>query len=313
MPLTDFSYQISVHELDGRVLSSDEQDALTSPQIRIVAPDYFGVLGIRMLRGRPITAVDNATAPRAVVVNETAARLYWPGEDAVGREITIGTDFSLGRGRAGGTVVGVVADTKDFGPGEATKPELFLPHSQMPVTFMSIVVRTASPSSDALLGSIRERLRAIDPNVPIYHARTVDQLMGESVAKPRFYMLLLGAFALCALVLAAIGIYGVMAYVVGQRTHEIGVRMALGARGTQVLREVVARGMRPAVVGLAVGLGGASMLTGVLSKLLYGVSATDPLTFAGVAIVLAAVALLANWIPARRAARVDPAIALRSE
>jgi Acidobacterial duplicated orphan permease len=313
MPLTDFSYQISVHSLDGRVLSSDEQDALASPQIRVVAPDYFDVLGIRTLHGRSITDVDNATAPRAVVVNQTAARLYWPGEEAVGRDITIGTSLGLGRGRAGGTVVGVVADTKDFGPGETTKPELFLSHSQMPVTFMSIVVRTTSPNSDALLSSIRERLRAIDPNVPIYQARTIDQLLGESVARPRFYMLLLGAFALCALVLAAIGIYGVMAYVVGQRTHEIGVRMALGARGTQVLHEVVARGMRPAVVGLVLGLAGALALTGVLSKLLYGVSATDPLTFVGVAIVLGAVALLANWIPARRAARVDPAIALRSE
>ncbi len=313
MPLTGFSYQISVYILDGRLLSSDEQDALASPQIRIIAPDYFDVLGIRTLRGRPITEVDNAAAPRAVVVNEAAARLYWPGEDPVGREITVGTSLGLGRGRAGGTVVGVVADTKDFGPGEATKPQIFLSHSQMPVTFMSVVVRTASPNSEALLSSIRERLRAIDPNVPIYQARTIDQLMGESVAKPRFYMLLLGTFALCALLLAAIGIYGVMAYVVGQRTHEIGVRMALGARGNQVLREVVARGMRPAIVGLAAGLAGALALTGVLSKLLYGVSATDPITFAGVALVLVAVALLANWIPARRASRVDPAIALRSE
>ena len=313
MPLTDFSYQISIHELDGRVLPSDEADQLPSPQIRIVASDYFKVLGIPVLRGRPIADVDNATAPRAVVVNETAARLYWPGKDALGRELTVGTSFGLGRGRAGGTVVGVVADTRDFGPGEATKPEIFLSHSQIPVTFMSVAVRTASPNSEALLGAIRARLRDIDPNIPIYQARTIDQLMGESVAKPRFYMLLLGAFALCALVLAAIGIYGVMSNVVGQRTHEIGVRMALGARGSQVLREVVARGMRPAVVGLVAGLAGALALTSVLSKLLYGVSATDPVTFVGVAVVLATVALLANWVPARRAARVDPAIALRSE
>ena len=313
MPLTDFSYQISIHELDGRVLPSDEADQLPSPQIRIVASDYFKVLGIPVLRGRPLADVDNATAPRAVVVNETAARLYWPGKDALGRELTVGTSFGLGRGRAGGTVVGVVADTRDFGPGEATKPEIFLSHSQIPVTFMSVAVRTASPNSEALLGAIRARLRDIDPNIPIYQARTIDQLMGESVAKPRFYMLLLGAFALCALVLAAIGIYGVMSNVVGQRTHEIGVRMALGARGSQVLREVVARGMRPAVVGLVAGLAGALALTSVLSKLLYGVSATDPVTFVGVAVVLATVALLANWVPARRAARVDPAIALRSE
>ena len=313
MPLTDFSYQISVHELDGRVLPSDEADQLPSPQIRIVAPDYFKVLGITVLRGRPITDVDNAAAPPAVVVNETTARLYWPGQEAVGRELTVGTSFGLGRGRVGGTVVGVVADTKDFGPGEAAKPELFLSHSQVPVTFMSVAVRTASPNSEALLGSIRSRLHDIDPNIPIYQARTIDELLGESVAKPRFYMLLLGAFALCALVLATIGIYGVMSYVVGQRTHEIGVRMALGARGSQVLRDVVARGMRPAVAGLVAGLAGALVLTSVLSKLLYGVSATDPLTFVGVAVLLAAVALLANWIPARRAARVDPAIALRSE
>ena len=313
MPLTGFSFQISIHEMDGRVLTSDESDELPSPQIRIVTPDYFGVLGIPVLRGRPITGVDNARAPRAVVVNQSAARLYWPGEDAVGREITVGTSFGMGRGRVGGTVVGVVADTREFGPGAPTKPEIFLPHSQVPVTFMSVAVRTKSPDSDALLGAIRSRLQAIDPNVPIYQARTIDQLLGDAVAKPRFYMVLLGAFALCALILAAIGIYGVMAYVVGQRTHEIGVRMALGARAGQVLREVVTRGMRPAVVGLVTGIVGALILTRVLSRLLYGVSATDPLTFLGVAVVLVAVALVATWIPARRASGVDPAIALRSE
>jgi predicted permease len=313
LPLSDFSYQISLHSLNGRVLSSDEQDQLPSPQIRIVAPDYFDVLGVRLLRGRPITDMDNALAARAVVVNESAARLYWPGEDPIGREVSIGTRFGFDGDRAGGTVVGVVSDMRDFGPAEAAKPELFLSHSQIPVTYMSVAVRTASPNSEALLESVRARLASIDPNVPIYQARTMDRLLGESVAQPRFYMLLLGVFALCALLLAAIGIYGVMAYVVGQRTHEIGVRMALGARGEQVLREVVARGMRPAIVGLVAGIAGALALTGALSKLLYGVSTTDPLTFLVVAVVLTVVALLANWIPARRAARVDPAIALRSE
>jgi ABC-type antimicrobial peptide transport system permease subunit len=225
----------------------------------------------------------------------------------------VGTTFGFGGERAGGTVVGVVSDLRDFGPAESAKPEVFLSHSQVPVTYMSVAVRTASPESETLLASIRARLASIDPNVPIYRARTMDQLLGDSVAQPRFYMLLLGMFALSALLLAAIGIYGVMAYIVGQRTHEIGVRMALGARGEQVLREAVARGMRPAIMGLGAGLAGALALTGILTKLLYGVTASDPLTFVGVAVVLTAVALLANWIPARRASRVDPAIALRSE
>ena len=313
LPLSGFSYQISLHTLDRRALPSDEADQLPSPQIRIVAPDYFDVLGIRLLRGRPITDADNAHAARAVVVNETAAKLYWPGEDPIGRSITVGTTFGMGGERAGGTVVGIVSDLRDFGPAEAAKPEVFLSHSQVPVTYMSVAVRTASPESETLLASIRARLASIDPNVPIYRARTMDQLLGDSVAQPRFYMLLLGMFALSALLLAAIGIYGVMAYIVGQRTHEIGVRMALGARGEQVLREAVARGMRPAIMGLGAGLAGALALTGILTKLLYGVTASDPLTFVGVAVVLTAVALLANWIPARRASRVDPAIALRSE
>ena len=313
MPLTGFAYQISIHELDGRTLSSDESDQLQSPQIRIVRPDYFQVMGIPVLRGRPITDADRAGAPPAVVVNQTAARLYWPGQDPVGHELTIGTSFGLGRGRAGGTVVGVAADTRDFGPRTAPKPEIYLSHSQMPVTFMSVAVRTTLANDDALLNAIRTRLEAIDPNVPIYRARTIDQLIGDSVAQPRFYMLLLGTFALAALVLAAIGIYGVMAYIVGQRTHEIGVRMALGARTGQVVRQVVARGMRPAIVGLVIGILGSLALTRVLSRLLYGVGATDPLTFVGVAVVLVGVAFVATWLPARRAARVDPVIALRSE
>jgi putative ABC transport system permease protein len=213
----------------------------------------------------------------------------------------------------GGTVVGVVADTKDFGMRIAPKPEMYLSYSQAPVDFMSVAVRTTLSDDDALLNAIRGRLQAIDPQIPIYQVRTMDQLLGDAVAQPRFYMLLLGAFALVALLLAAVGIYGVMAYVVGQRAHEIGIRMALGARKGQVLRQVVSRGMRPALVGLVFGVLGSLALTRVLSRLLFGVSATDPLTFAGVALLLLGVAFLATWLPARRAARVDPAIALRGE
>ncbi|HET7564250.1 MAG TPA: FtsX-like permease family protein, partial [Gemmatimonadaceae bacterium] len=313
MPLTGFDYQISVHELDGRVLTSNEQDQTPSPQVRIVTPDYFRVLGIPVLRGRPINDADRAGAAPVVVVNQKAAQLYWPGQNPVGHELTIGTTLGLGRGRVGGTVVGVVADTKDFGMRIAPKPEMYLSYSQAPVDFMSVAVRTTLSDDDALLNAIRGRLQAIDPQIPIYQVRTMDQLLGDAVAQPRFYMLLLGAFALVALLLAAVGIYGVMAYVVGQRAHEIGIRMALGARKGQVLRQVVSRGMRPALVGLVLGVLGSLALTRVLSRLLFGVSATDPLTFAGVALLLLGVAFLATWLPARRAARVDPAIALRGE
>jgi putative ABC transport system permease protein len=313
LPLTGFGYQISVHELDGRVLSSREEDELPSPQVRIVTPDYFQVLGIPVLRGRSITDADRAGAPPVVVVNETAAKLYWPGESAVGHHFTIGTDMGVSPDRVGGTVVGVVADTKDNGPSVVPKPQMYLSHSQVPVTFMSIAVRTASVDENALVSAIRSRLHDIDPNIPMYQVSTMQQLLGDSVAQPRFYMLLLGVFAGAALLLAAVGIYGVMAYVVGQRTHEIGVRMALGARGPQVLRQIVGRGMRPAMAGVALGLAGSIAITRVLSDLLYGVSATDPLTFIGVAVVLVAVSLAATLVPARRATTVDPVIALRAE
>jgi putative ABC transport system permease protein len=236
----------------------------------------------------------------------------WPGDDPLGHSFELGTTFGLGGPRAGGTVVGVVSDIKHFGLAEESGPEVFVAHSQFPVDFMSVTVRT-SVRPQALVGAIREQLREIDSELPLDQVRTMEEWVAASVAQPRLYMLMLGIFAVAALLLAAIGIYGVLAYAVRQRSNEIGIRRALGARSGDVMRMVVGRAMLLASGGLIAGLLASLALTRVLSGLLYGVSATDPWTFVGVAILLAVVALFASLVPARRAARVDPLVALREE
>ena len=311
LPLSGFSYIISVEVLDGGpAYDTPGQEHYT--QVRVVTPEYFRVMEIPLRSGRALGDSDRTGTQPVVVVNESAAKLLWPGRDPLGHTFELGTRLGLGGDRAGGTVVGVVADIKHKGLGEATQPEVFFAHSQFPVDYMSVAVRTSVPPQ-SLTAPIREQVREMDSGLPIDQMRTLEQRLANSVAQPRFYMLLLGIFAAAALFLAAIGIYGVLAYAVRQRSNEIGIRRALGARAGDLLRMVVGRAMALAAGGLAVGLLASFVLTRLLSGLLYGVSATDPLTFAGVACLLATVALLASLIPARRAARVDPIVALREE
>lgn len=309
LPLSGFGYSISVEELDGRAAAEDGREP--SVQVRAATPGYFETMGIRILRGRGLSPEDRHGRPPVAVVNESAAQLLWPGEEPLGRDLELGTSFGLDRGRARGRVVGIIADMKARGPASDARPQVYVAHPQFPVDFMSIVVRMATPTS--VMGPARAELAAIDPNVPVFGVRTMEELAGQAVAQPRFYVLLLGIFGVAALILAAIGIYGVLAHMVMQQTREIGVRLALGARAGDVLRSVVARALATAAAGVALGLVVAAALSRTLSGLLFQVSPVDPPTFAAVAVVLTLAAVAASYVPARRAARTDPMVALRTE
>jgi putative ABC transport system permease protein len=273
----------------------------------MVSPGYLQALGIPLLRGRQFNEQDDRDAPPVVIVNETFARNYWPSGDAVGRRVRTGDEKNPWR-----EVVGVVADVKQYGLDTPSTLQLYLPHQQSPSQQMVLVVRTKG-DPEGQIASVRNEVWAVDKDQPVYNIRTMEQLLSKSVAQRRFNMLLLGIFAAVAMALAAIGLYGVMAYSVTQRTHEIGIRMALGAQAQDVLKMVVGQGMLLALIGVGIGLVAALALTRLISSLLYGVSATDPMTFVGVSLLLSLVALMACYIPARRATRVDPMVALRYE
>jgi putative ABC transport system permease protein len=272
-----------------------------------ISPNYFRVMGIPLLKGREFDHRDAQAAPGVVIINDTFARMYFPDEDPVGKRFKYRGDDNPWL-----TIVGVVGDMRRTGFDSEVRPETFLPHTQNPSGGLTILVR-ASTDPASLVGAIRSQVSEIDPNQAIYGVKTMDQWLGEMISQRRFNMLLLAIFAGVALVLAAVGIYGVISYSVTQRTHEIGVRIALGAARRDVMRLVVGQAARLAVIGLGAGLVTAFALTRLMTSLLYGVSATDPLTFAVIPFVLAAIAMLSSYIPARRAAKVDPMIALRYE
>jgi putative ABC transport system permease protein len=274
--------------------------------------NYFETMRIPILRGRGIAASDDSSAAGVVVVNEYLAKRYWPGEDAIGKRITLG---SPDQNPVWLTVIGVVKNDVRSEWSAPAEEEMFLPFLQAANSagpYMTIVARTSGDPT-LLIPAARRAIWAIDPSVAIAEVQTMDEVIDRSTTRPRINVLLLGVFASVALVLAAIGIYGVMSYAVSRRVHEIGIRMALGATAADVSRLVVGQGMRVVLVGAGLGLAGAFALTRLMQKLLYGVGATDPLTFVVVPLVLSGVALLANYLPARRATRVDPLSALRAE
>jgi predicted permease len=277
---------------------------------RAVMPDYFASLGIRLLKGRLLTDADNETAPPVVVVDENFERTFWPAGDAVGKRVAVG-----GNQREGfkwGEIVGVVAHIRHYGFSKEGREQIYFPHAQRSPGTMYLTIRTTvEPAS--LTSAARSAVAAIDGDLPLYEVKTLGQLASDSVSQSRLNVMLLGLFAAVALLLAGVGIYGVMSYSVTQRTHEIGIRMALGARPASVLAMVVRQGMGLAVAGVGVGLVAAYFLTRLMSSLLFGVSATDPATFAIIALVLTGSALGACFVPARRATKVDPMIALRYE
>lgn len=286
-------------------------------QHRPVSEGYFQTMGVRVLRGRKFEERDNADAPGVMIVNEALVRRYFPNEDPIGKHLTTtGRQYGpLGRVMPSSLemeVVGVVGDEKNSSLSKTAEPAIYFSHRQFSYRSMSIAVRTtAAPLG--LLNTVRNEVWALDRNLPVSNVKTMDQRMGEAVAQPRFSAVLLGLFAALALLLAAVGIYGVISYTVEQRTHEIGIRMALGAGRRDVLRLVIRQGMLLTLTGVVTGLGAAFGLTRLLSSLLFGVSATDPWTFVLISLLLITIALLACWIPARRATKVDPIVALRYE
>jgi predicted permease len=311
LPLNNTRFGISTSTIDGVTLPDAEQDRLTL-QIRIITPDYFKTLRIPIKQGRAFTAADRMGAQPVVMLNEAAAQRVWPGTNALGHQLEIGTGFGMGRGRASGTVVGVVGDIREYGPASQPPPTLFLAHGQWPVDSMSIVVNSRGEPS-ALIEPMRALLREMDPDVPMYAVRSMSQIRDITVAQPRLYLVLIGCFAITAMLLAAIGLYGVLAYAVGQRTREIGIRLALGAGRGEVLRMVMSQAGTLVVVGVALGLVFAALASRLLRAQLFEVAPTDTATYVLVAVGLLTVSLLASWIPARRAARIDPMTALRQD
>jgi putative ABC transport system permease protein len=280
------------------------------PERYIVTPGYLVAVGIRLVRGRLLTDEDQEGAPLAVLVSTTAAERWWPNQDPIGRHVKVpGFDVSPQPWR---TVVGVVQDVKQAGLDAPHTMQIYLPHAQYRVGDLTLVVRAKSNPLD-LAPLVQGQVRELDPDQGVSNVATMDQVMSDSVASRRFSTTLLGALAGLGLLLASVGVYGVISYGVSQRTREIGIRMALGARRKDVLSLVVAQGMKLLLLGVAAGAVAAFVLTPVMSSLLFGISPTDPVTFAGSVIFLALVALLACYIPARRAAKVEPMVALRYE
>lgn len=273
---------------------------------RVITPHYFRAMGIPLRKGRLFTDRDVPSSPRVAIINEAFARRYFPGEDPIGKSLSLRDKQGLRE------VVGVVGDAKHASLHAETRPEVYVPFLQSPYYFLWLVVRTASEPG-SLASAIEWEVRAVDKDQAVSDVRTMEELLARSIGQRRFNMLLLLTFAVLALALASVGLYGVMSYSVTQRTHEIGIRMALGAGPRDVLKLVVGQGLVLTLLGVGIGLVAAFGLTRLMSSLLYGVRADDPATFGFVSLLLIAVALLASYIPARKAANVDPTVALRYE
>jgi putative ABC transport system permease protein len=275
-------------------------------EVRPITPGYFNAMGIPLLKGRAFDERDGANS-RVVIINETLARKFFPGQDPIGQQLIVSWEPEVAD-----EIIGIVGDIKETALEQEPNPAVYWPHPREPYPFMNYVIRSAIDPTTLSAAAARE-IHALDPDQPVADVRTLDQVVAKSIARPRFNALLLAIFAGVALVLSSVGIYGVMNYSATQRTQEIGIRMALGAKPGDILRLVVGHGMKLTAAGIAIGVIASLALTRVMTNLLFGVTATDLPTFLGVSALLTAVALLANYIPARRATRVSPVVALRYE
>jgi predicted permease len=293
--------------VEGRTPPAGEE--FINVDIRTVAGDYFRTMRIPLVRGRFFVPADTPETPRVAVVDERMARDLWPNEDPVGKRIRPGGAASTSPWI---TVVGVAGNVKQYTLDGDSRIAMYLSHQQSSTRSMNVVLR-ASADPSAMSGAVRAAVSALDPALPLYNVRTMDDRVAESLARRRFAMQLLTLFAVVALGLAAIGVYGVMAYMVSQGTRELGIRLALGATPRRVLLLVVGQSAVVAGLGVAAGLVCAFAATRFMRSLLFGIDASDPATFASIATILAAVTLVASFIPARRAARIDPVVSLRAE
>jgi putative ABC transport system permease protein len=279
---------------------------LPNGRFRVVTPGYFDTLRIQLRAGRFIAETDSETAPGVVVINETMARQYWPGEDPLGKRITLSGD------KTSNEIIGIIGDVKHYGLDGEVRPEMYFPYAQQPQGNMTVVLRSAA-DPESLTAAVRSEVRRIDPDQPLTRIQTLDEVLSRAVAQPRFYATLLSIFSVLALVLAAVGIYGVMSFGVSQRVREMGIRMALGASAGGVLRLSMKEGVSLTGIGIGLGVAGGLACSRVLGKLLFGIAPTDLVTFAGAVLLIVVTAATACYLPARRATRVDPAITLRGE
>ena len=316
LPLAGDVWGFPFH-IEGRTLERPGEAPVAT--FRAIFPNYFHTMGIPLLGGRDVLGTDNVKAPNVVVINEFMARRYWPGEDPIGKRITF--DEQAKDNSSWLTVIGVVKNTVRSDWISPPEEEVFVPYLQFrnyvenpsaPFAYMTLVVRTNKDAA-SLAPAVQAAIHAIDQTVPISEVQTMERVVATATGDSRFYLTLLAGFSCLALVLAAVGIYAVTSYFVSRRTHEIGIRMALGAKRENVLRLVISSALIVATTGIAIGLGGALLLTRLMSGLLYGIRPGDPTTFVATVIVLAVLAFAGSYIPARRAAKVDPIVALRYE
>jgi putative ABC transport system permease protein len=304
LPMSN-NYIDASFEIVGRPPSEKGKEPFAA--LRVVTPGYFSAIGIPLRRGRGFTDGDNEQAQRVVIVNEALARRFFPNQEVIGRRI-----IRYGFVDKPMEIIGVVGDVKDTDLDRVPRPGFYFPCAQEPLSSIGVLLR-ADGDPMALTGAARDEVAKLDPALPLHFIKTVERQIYEQTAPKRIMTALMGVFAGIALLLAGVGLYAVMAYAVSQRTHEIGVRMALGAQSGDVLRLITGQGLKLTLAGLALGTAGAFALTRFMAPLLYSVTATDPLTFILISLALAGAALLACWIPGRRAAKVDPMVALRYE
>jgi putative ABC transport system permease protein len=293
--------------IEGRPLVPGEE---SHGGYQLASPDYFRTLGIRLVRGRVFTDGDGPETSGVAVINQALADLYWPDEDPIGRRVTWGDPTEEDAEWV--TIVGIVGNTRYDGLDEPPRPEIFRPYAQAPMPFMTLVVRSELEVA-GLTSAIRQAVMEVDAAQPVYEIHAMEEVLSDSLASRRFSMLVLGVFAAAALVLAAVGLYGVLSFSVAQRSNEIAIRMALGAQVSEVVGRVVKEGFWLAAIGLVIGTCGAVALTRLMANMVHGVSARDPMTFVAGILLVTAVALAASWIPALRAGRADPMEVLRRE